>query len=85
MVYVYEPDYGTIGDRLLEHNLSVQIYRALLEAEASEHGARMVAMDNATDNAEEMIQELTLQMNRLRQESITREILDVIGGVEAMR
>ncbi|MFO8009018.1 MAG: ATP synthase F1 subunit gamma [Candidatus Brocadiia bacterium] len=85
LVYLYEPDYGTICDRLIEHNLSVQIYRALLEAQASEHGARMVAMDNATENAEEMIEHLTLQMNRLRQESITREILDVVGGAEAMK
>ena len=84
-VYVYEPDYDTIGDRLLERNLTVQVYRALLEAQASEHGARMMAMDNATTNAEEMVEELTLQMNRSRQESITSELLDVVGGAEAMR
>ena len=84
-VYVYEPDYDTIGDRLLERNLAVQVYRALLEAQASEHGARMMAMDNATENAEEMIEELTLQMNRVRQENITGELLDVVGGSEAMR
>ncbi len=82
-IYLHEPDYETIAERLLERNLSVQVYRALLEAQASEQGARMVAMDNATDNAEEMVEELTLQMNRLRQESITREILDVVGGAEA--
>ncbi|MCD6416822.1 MAG: ATP synthase F1 subunit gamma [Planctomycetes bacterium] len=85
LVYLYEPNYDTINERLLIQNLSVQVYRALLEAQASEHGARMVAMDNATENAEEMVQQLTLQMNRLRQENITREILDVVGGAEAVR
>lgn len=84
-IYIYEPDYQAICNRLLEYNLGVQIYRALLEAQASEHGARMMAMDNATENAEDMIQELTLLMNRVRQESITREILDVVGGAEAMK
>jgi F-type H+-transporting ATPase subunit gamma len=83
-VYVYEPDYQSIGDHLFESNLTVQVYRALLEAQASEQGARMMAMDNATENAEEMIEELTLQMNRLRQENITREIMDIVGGAEAV-
>ena len=84
-VYVYEPDYQTICDRLLEYNLGVQVYWALLEAQASEHGARMMAMDNATENAEDMIEELTLLMNRVRQESITSEMLDVVGGAEATK
>ncbi len=84
-VYIHEPDHQTICDRLLEYNVGVQIYRALLEAQASEHGARMVAMDNATENAEDMIADLTLTMNRVRQEGITREMLDVVGGAEAMR
>ncbi|MHC4479427.1 MAG: ATP synthase F1 subunit gamma [Planctomycetota bacterium] len=84
-VYVYEPDYEGIGERLLEGNFTVQVYRALLEAQASEHGARMMAMDNATENAEEMIEDMTLQMNRLRQESITQEIMDVVGGAEAVK
>jgi len=79
-VYIHEPDPEAIGEELLKHNISVQVYRALLEAQASEHGARMVAMDNATENADEMIEELTLRMNRVRQESITNEILDVLGG-----
>jgi len=83
-VYVYEPDYESIGQELLAHNIAVQVYRALLEAQASEHGARMVAMDNATENAEDMINELTLRMNRVRQESITEEILDVVGGAGAL-
>ncbi len=85
LVYLYEPNYEQICSRLVAHNLSIQVYRALLEAQASEHGARMMAMENATDNAEEMIDELTLQMNRLRQESITRELLDVVGGAGALQ
>jgi len=84
-VCIYEPDFEYICTDLLHRNLSVQFYRTMLEAQASEQGARMVAMDNATQNAEEMIAELTLQMNRQRQEGITREILDVIGGSEALR
>jgi F-type H+-transporting ATPase subunit gamma len=83
-VYVHEPSFDAILDELLEYNLDLQIYRAMLEAQASEHGARMMAMDNATENAEEMIDELTLTMNRLRQETITTEILDVVGGAEAL-
>ena len=82
-VYIYEPDYETICTELLSRNLTVQLYRTMLEAQASEQGARMVAMDNATENAEEMIDDLTLQMNRQRQENITREILDVVGGAQA--
>lgn len=82
-VYIYEPDYETICTELLSRNLTVQLYRSMLEAQASEQGARMVAMDNATENAEEMIEDLTLQMNRQRQENITREILDVVGGAQA--
>jgi len=84
-VYIYEPEYERIGEELLESNLTVQVYRALLESQASEHGARMMAMDNATNNAEDMIEELTLLMNRVRQESITREIMDVVGGAEAVK
>jgi len=84
-VYIYEPAYEALCTELLEDNLNVQIFRALLEAQASEHGARMMAMDNATENADEMIDHLTLEMNRVRQESITSEILDVVGGAEAMK
>jgi F-type H+-transporting ATPase subunit gamma len=83
-VYEYEPDFESMLDSLMRYNMNVQLYRALLEAQASEHGARMMAMDNATENAEEMIEDMTLTMNRLRQESITAELIDVIGGVEAM-
>jgi len=84
-VYIYEPHYEGICADLLHRNLSVQFHRTMLEAQASEQGARMVAMDNATRNADDMIQELTLQMNRQRQESITMEMLDVIGGSEQLR
>lgn len=83
-VYIHEPSFEAMLDHVLEYNLNLQIYRAMLESQASEHGARMMAMDNATENAEEMIDELTLQMNRLRQESITGEIIDVVGGAEAL-
>jgi F-type H+-transporting ATPase subunit gamma len=83
-VYNHEPGFDAILDKLLEYNLDLQIYRAMLEAQASEHGARMMAMDNATENADEMIEELTLTMNRLRQETITTEIIDVVGGAEAL-
>lgn len=84
-VSVYEPDYKAICADLVHANLTVQFYRILIEAQASEHGARMVAMDNATDNAEEMIEQLSLQMNRQRQETITRELLDIVGGAEQLR
>jgi F-type H+-transporting ATPase subunit gamma len=83
-VYLHEPSFESMLDHMLEYNLDLQIFRAMLESQASEHGARMMAMDNATENAEEMIDELTLQMNRLRQESITGEIMDVVGGAEAL-
>jgi F-type H+-transporting ATPase subunit gamma len=82
--FIYEPDYEAICGPLLRRNATAQLYRALLEAQASEHGARMIAMDNATENADEMIEELTLHMNRIRQEDITTELLDVVGGAGAL-
>jgi F-type H+-transporting ATPase subunit gamma len=69
---------------LLPRNISVQIYRALLENAASEHGARMAAMDNATRNAGEMIKGLTLTYNRTRQAMITTELIEIIAGAEAV-
>jgi F-type H+-transporting ATPase subunit gamma len=84
-IYIYEPGRRAICESLLEQNVDVQVFRALLEAQASEQGARMMAMDNATENAEDMINDLTLAMNRQRQENITRELLDVVGGAEAIR
>ncbi len=83
--YIYEPDPQTILDAVLPRFTEVQIYQAVLEALASEHSARMVAMRSATENANELVAELTLMYNRARQDSITREMLDIAGGVEAMR
>ena len=65
--------------------VEVEIFRALLESVASEHGARMTAMDNATNNAQDMIKRLTLQANRARQAAITTELMEIIGGAEALK
>ncbi len=83
-VYDYEPDESEILDVLLPRNMSVQVFRALLENNASEHGARMSAMDNATRNAGEMIDALTLNYNRTRQAFITKELIEIISGAEAV-
>ena len=83
-VYTYEPDEAEILDDLLPRNISVQIFRALLENAASEQGARMTAMDNATRNAGEMIDKLTLSYNRQRQAQITKELIEIISGAEAL-
>jgi F-type H+-transporting ATPase subunit gamma len=83
-VYEFEPSEEAILAELLPRNLSVQIFRALLENNASEQGARMTAMDNATRNAGEMIDKLTLQYNRTRQAAITTELIEIISAVEAM-
>ncbi|WP_374447871.1 F0F1 ATP synthase subunit gamma [Stella sp.] len=83
-VYEYEPDEEQILAGLLPRNLAVQIYRALLENNASEHGARMTAMDNATRNASDMIGRLTLVYNRSRQAAITKELIEIISGAEAL-
>jgi F-type H+-transporting ATPase subunit gamma len=82
--YEFEPDEETILARLLPQNLAVQIYRALLESAAGEHGARMTAMDNATRNAGDMIKRLTLNYNRARQANITKELIEIISGAEAV-
>jgi F-type H+-transporting ATPase subunit gamma len=82
--YIYEPDPETIFDRLLPRYLEIQIFQALLESAAAEHAARMAAMDSATKNAREMIDSLTLNMNKIRQAAITKEILEVVGGAEAL-
>jgi F-type H+-transporting ATPase subunit gamma len=83
-LYEYEPDEDAILAALLPRNLSVQIYKALLENSASEHGARMTAMDNATRNAGDMINRLTLTYNRSRQAQITKELIEIISGAEAV-
>jgi F-type H+-transporting ATPase subunit gamma len=80
----FEPDEETILSRLLPRALAVQIYTALLESAAGEHGARMTAMDNATRNAGDMIKRLTLNYNRARQANITRELIEIISGAEAL-
>jgi F-type H+-transporting ATPase subunit gamma len=82
--YIYEPDPRTILDTVLPRFTELQIYQALLEALASEHSARMVAMRNATENAMDLLDDLTLTYNRARQESITKEMLDIAGGAEAL-
>ena len=83
-VYEYEPSEEEILAALLPRNLAVQIYRALLENAASEQGARMTAMDNATRNAGDMIRKLTLNYNRTRQAAITKELIEIISGAEAV-
>ena len=83
-VYDYEPEESEILDTLLPRNVSVQIFRGLLENAASEQGARMSAMDNATRNAGEMIDKLTMNYNRQRQAQITKELIEIISGAEAL-
>jgi F-type H+-transporting ATPase subunit gamma len=83
-VYEYEPDEAEILAALLPRNVSVQIFRALLENAASEQGARMSAMDSATRNAGDVIDRLTLQYNRTRQAMITKELIEIISGAEAL-
>jgi F-type H+-transporting ATPase subunit gamma len=83
-VYEFEPDEQSILKELLPRNLAVQIYRALVENAASEQGARMTAMDNATRNAGDMIDRLTLYYNRTRQAQITRELIEIVSGAEAL-
>jgi F-type H+-transporting ATPase subunit gamma len=82
--YIYEPGPGMVLDALLPRFVEMQIYHAILQSIASEQSARMVAMRNATDNANELIGDLTLLYNKARQESITRELLDIAGGAAAL-
>jgi F-type H+-transporting ATPase subunit gamma len=83
-LYEYEPDEGAILAELLPRNLGMQVYRALMENAASEQGARMSAMDNATRNAGDMINRLTITYNRSRQAYITKELIEIISGAEAL-
>jgi F-type H+-transporting ATPase subunit gamma len=83
-LYEYEPDANAILDDLIPRNISVQIFRALLENVAGEMGAKMSAMDNATRNAGEMIDKLTMSYNRQRQAQITKELIEIISGAEAL-
>ncbi|HJZ84777.1 MAG TPA: ATP synthase F1 subunit gamma [Polyangia bacterium] len=83
--YKYEPEKRKLLDHLLPLYVETQIYRAILESIASEFGAKMTAMDNATNNANEMIGMLTLQYNRARQAAITKELMEIVGGAEALK
>jgi F-type H+-transporting ATPase subunit gamma len=81
---IVEPNLNEVLDSLLEKQLASKIYRALLDSAASEHGARMTAMDSATTNASEVIRKLTLQYNRARQAAITKELIEITSGAEAL-
>jgi F-type H+-transporting ATPase subunit gamma len=83
--YIYEPGPEEILGELLPRHVRMQVYRALMESLAGEYGARMTAMEAATTNAKEMIEVLTIQYNKARQEKITKELLDIVGGAEALK
>jgi F-type H+-transporting ATPase subunit gamma len=83
--YLYEPSAGAILGSILPKHIEVQVFRALLESQASEMGARMTAMDSATRNAKDMIERLTLKFNKTRQAAITKEISEIVGGAEALK
>ncbi|MGW8312428.1 MAG: ATP synthase F1 subunit gamma [Desulfuromonadales bacterium] len=83
--YIYEPNAREVLNQILPKHIEVQIFRALLESSASEHGARMTAMDSASKNASEMIGKLTLQYNRARQAAITKELMEIISGAESIK
>ena len=83
--YEYEPDVTEVLSELVPAYLEIQVYRALLESTASEHGARMTAMRNASENAGVLIDDYTLKMNRARQAAITQEILEVVAGADALQ
>jgi F-type H+-transporting ATPase subunit gamma len=78
--FIYEPEPAGIFKSLLPRHVEVQVWKALLESQAAEHGARMTSMDSATNNASEMIDGLTLYMNKVRQAAITKEIIEVVSG-----
>jgi F-type H+-transporting ATPase subunit gamma len=83
--YLYEPSRAAIFERLLPKHIEIQVYRALLESSAAEEAARMAAMENATKNCTELITKVTLLANKVRQASITKELMDIVGGVEALK
>lgn len=83
--FIYEPSIEVVFERLLPRYVEIQIFRALLESSAAEEAARMTAMENATKNCDELVQRVTLIANKVRQESITKELMDIVGGVEALR
>lgn len=83
--YIYEPDQTNLIQNLIPRMLKIQLFKVILDSLAAEHGARMTAMHLATDNADELIRELTLHYNKARQATITKEILDIVGGAEALK
>ena len=83
--YIYEPSPAEVFQDLLPRFVERQVYEAILEKSASEQSARMVAMRSATETANDMVEDLTLTYNKVRQESITKELLDIVGGAEALR
>jgi F-type H+-transporting ATPase subunit gamma len=83
--YIYQPDQQEILTGLIPKSLTVQLYKAVLDSNAAEHGARMTAMDKATENAGELLKQLKLTYNRTRQAAITKEILEIVGGAEALK
>jgi len=83
--FIYEPSKQEIFSSLIPKNVEIQIFRALIESQASEEAARMAAMENATKSANDMISSLTLQYNKARQATITKELMDIVGGVEALK
>ena len=82
--FIAEPDEASIFNEIIPKSLKIQFYKGLLESNASEHGARMTAMGQATDNAGDLLKELKLTYNRTRQAAITKEILEIVGGAEAL-
>ncbi|MBN2424672.1 MAG: ATP synthase F1 subunit gamma [Calditrichaceae bacterium] len=83
--FLYEPDKATLVNQLIPKNLNIQFWRILLESNAAEQGARMTAMESATDNAEELIHQLTIYYNRTRQAAITKELSEIVGGANALK
>jgi F-type H+-transporting ATPase subunit gamma len=83
--FLYEPDRRELLEDLVPRHLDMQVWRALLDSAASEHGARMTAMESATKNATEMIAALSLQYNRARQAYITKELMEIVSGAEALK
>src|SRR3990172_3746397 len=82
--FIYEPSPAAVLAQLLPRFVEMQVYQAVLEHLSSEHSARMVSMRNATENAKELIDDLTLTYNKVRQEAITKELLDIVGGAAAL-
>ena len=83
--FIFEPSVEMVFERLLPRYVEIQVFRALLESSAAEEAARMSAMENATKNCEDLVQKVTLRANKVRQEGITKELMDIVGGVEALR